>query len=359
MSKIECQKGLKPCYISFFSYLFLLFKMSSSNVQLILSELSATRADVLALKSEVSSLRAALAAKTAAAPAAAASSEKKARKTRAKNADGTKRAPNAWIVFVKRVRDLLKANGYTEQAIGVDAPMFCSAIKAECPDLAALTDADILGRRAAWTRPAVSKQAAAGKNKKSTPSGSVVSGGDGEADDLDGDAAPASTGKPKKERKNPWAGLTAEQREAKVAAMKAGRAAKKAADEGLLDDEAGGASAEEIRAAANRMRATITERPPSPKMTSVSNAAASSSSAAAASSSTAAASSSGPEGFQKIILNNKSYWVNQVTGHAYHRLKDQSQGEWAGLFSKTPKPHIDDSVPEPTGDEEDGELVIE
>jgi hypothetical protein len=36
------------------------------------------------------------------------------------------------------------------------------------------------------------------------------------------------------------------------------------------------------------------------------------------------------------------------TGHCYRRDPvDDSRGEWAGLFSRSPKPSIDDSVPEP------------
>jgi hypothetical protein len=45
-----------------------------------------------------------------------------------------------------------------------------------------------------------------------------------------------------------------------------------------------------------------------------------------------------------------------ANGHAYHRLADGGQGEWAGIFSKTPKPHIDDTVPEPGAEAEEDEL---
>ena len=47
------------------------------------------------------------------------------------------------------------------------------------------------------------------------------------------------------------------------------------------------------------------------------------------------------------------FLVNFATGHAYHRLADDSQGEWAGIFVKVPKPHIDDSVAEPVAEEEE------
>ena len=53
-------------------------------------------------------------------------------------------------------------------------------------------------------------------------------------------------------------------------------------------------------------------------------------------------------GFQPVMLaTGKRYYVNLATGHAYHRRENGSQGAWAGLFSKTPKPSINPSVPEP------------
>jgi hypothetical protein len=51
--------------------------------------------------------------------------------------------------------------------------------------------------------------------------------------------------------------------------------------------------------------------------------------------------------FMPIMLSGNRYLVIRETGHAYHRLSDGGQGEWAGLFRRTPKPHIDNSVPEP------------
>lgn len=307
--------------------------MSSSNVSLILSELSATRADVLALKSEVSALRAALSAKSSAAPAVVSTTGKPvAEKKPRKKSDAP---PTAWRLFTDRVRQILKDNGYTAKAIGVECVQFCSTLKAENDKFESWSDADILARRAGWTAPEVSKQKAAGKSWRKPKTGSapasVVSGGDD--DELDGGAAPASTDKPK--RKSAWDGLSPEQHAAKVAKMKAGRDAKKAAE-----------SAETTSSAA-------------PVEVSVTTAASSSSSSAAASSSSSAAAvvvsapSSAPVGFKKVALNNERFWVNLESGHAYYRLADESQGEWAGLFSKTPKPNVDKSVPEPTADDDD------
>jgi hypothetical protein len=60
----------------------------------------------------------------------------------------------------------------------------------------------------------------------------------------------------------------------------------------------------------------------------------------------AAASASAGE-FKPVMLSGTRYLVNLANGHSYLRLPDGGQGEWAGIFSKTPKPHIDDTVPEP------------
>jgi hypothetical protein len=312
--------------------------MSSSNVSLILSELSATRADVLALKSEVSSLRAALAAKTVSAPAVA-SGKPVAEKKQRKKSDAP---PTAWRLFTDRVRGLLKDNAYSGKSVGVECVQFCSTLKDENSDLSSWADADILARRTDWSAPEVSKQKAAGKSwrkeKGSSAPASVVSGGEDE--ELDGDAPVASSTDGKKKRKNPWEGLTPEQRAAKSAAMKAGRDAKKAA------------------ASAESGDAPVTESAPvspPPKASSSSTANAVSSAAVAVTS----ASASGPAGFKKVALNGERFWVNLESGHAYYRLPDESQGDWAGLFSKTPKPNVDKTAAEPAAEAEDDEFNID
>lgn len=50
------------------------------------------------------------------------------------------------------------------------------------------------------------------------------------------------------------------------------------------------------------------------------------------------------------------YWVNNKTGHTYHRNKDGSIGNWAGIFYATPTPNIDTSASEPEPDEDDTKL---
>jgi hypothetical protein len=60
--------------------------------------------------------------------------------------------------------------------------------------------------------------------------------------------------------------------------------------------------------------------------------------------------------FKPIMLAGNRYLVNLATGHTYHRLANGSQGDWAGIFHRTggPKggPYIDDSVPEPSSSTE-------
>ena len=279
---------------------------SSLNTSAILSAIASLETQLASLKLQLGGASSAKSAPVA----------KKERKPRKKSEAG----PTAWIVFTDRVRKILKDNGYKASAIGVECVQFCSTLKTENADLPSWTDADILARREAWSVPEISKQAAAGKNKKSSAPSSVVSGGDG-----DGEAAPASTEKPKKERKNPWAGLTAEQKAAKVAAMKAGRSAKKSA-----------ASSSDVESVSQEsVVAPLPPLPSSPKSVAVSNAAAN------------AAPSAPLPGFKKATLGSKAYWINPESGHTYFRNPDDSRGDWAGLFSKTPKPHIDDSVAEP------------
>ena len=332
----------------------------SLNTSSLLSAISAMEQQLAALRAQLGG------ASVAASSPAKTPTEKKPRKK-------SDAPPSAWRLFADRVRALLGANGYSGKALGTECVQFCSSLKDENGDFSSWADSDILARRAAWTVPEVSKaEAKFGpgwvKNKawRKTPTGSVVS---------DGEAAPAVaevTEQPKKARKNPWADLTAEQREAKIAAMKAGRAAKKAATESSAEsteaevlvapppapapavDAAsdGGSSAKkarkpwsaETKAAAKAKRdakkaatttpssntATLPPLPPSPPE-----------------------SVSGGSEFQGIMLGGSRYLVNLASGHCYRRESDGSQGEWAGLFHRTggPKnngPWIDTAVPEPS-----------
>ncbi len=322
----------------------------------ILSAISAMEQQLAALRAQ---LGGASVVKSSPAKTAAATEKKPRKKSDA--------PPSAWRLFADRVRALLGANGYSGKALGTECVQFCSSLKDENAEFSSWADADILARRAAWSAPAVSKQAERGdhwKNGKkvATPTGSaavsVVS---------DGETAPTAEA-PKKARKNPWEGLTAEQREAKVAAMKAGRAAKKAAAESSAESESeavpapapapsvdgasdGGSSAKKARKPWSAETKAAAKAKRDAKKT-----------AAAASSSTASVlpplpaspvhSAEAATEFQGIMLGGHRYLVNLASGHCYHREADGSQGEWAGLFHRTgsPKnngPWIDTAVPEP------------
>jgi hypothetical protein len=353
---------------------------SQQTLSLILAELQANRAEMLSLKAEISRLQAAAAApaapiktsalKAAGGGAAAAEAPKKAAK-KERDPDAPKRAPTAWRLFADRVRELLRENGYTGSAIGVDCVQFCSTLKSENADFATWSDADILARREAWVKPEISKQSAAGnhwKNGKKVTSASSV--------ESDGAAAPAEE-KPKKERKNPWAGMTEEQRAERIAKMQAGREAKKAASvvsdaedapapapAALVVAEPDGAASVTSSEKKKRGPKKFADMTPEELAADKAKRAAKKAAKKAAAESAAAAvaapvalaalpalpaspKSTVSEGYQRIMLGGKPYLVNIATGHCYHRLADGGQGEWAGLFHKTPKPHIDDSVPEP------------
>jgi hypothetical protein len=312
---------------------------------------------ISAMEKQLAALRAQIGAAPASAPAAAGKpvKEKKPRKK-------SDAPPSAWRLFADRVRALLKDNGYSGTALGTECVQFCSSLKDENADFSSWSDADILGRRAGWTKPEVSKQAEAGlhwkKGKKvETPSGSVVSDGEEEA-------APSAPAQVKKVRKNPWEGLTEEQKAEKVAAMKAGRAAKKAASSeaapapapapavaetsSVASDSSakkGKKWSEEAKASAKAKRAAKKVAAPA---VSVMEAA-----AVPLPASPASSVESGPaKEFQGIMLGGKRYLVNLESGHCYERLSNGSQGDWAGLFHRTggPKngPHIDTKVAEPS-----------
>ena len=57
-----------------------------------------------------------------------------------------------------------------------------------------------------------------------------------------------------------------------------------------------------------------------------------------------------PPGCKAHIFKGVKYLVHEETGHAYYRDPDGKRGKWAGILQKNPKPHIDESVPEPKDD---------
>jgi hypothetical protein len=335
--------------------------MSSTNVNSVLTQLLS---EVKSMNGRLSALEGLVSAKpSASAPAsAAAGGGKKAKKDKKVSSDEEKpkRAPTAWVLFTGRVRSVLSEAGFPKKDLGVDAIMFSSSLKDENADLDSWSDADILARRGAWVKPEVSK-------KKASEAPSVVL--------EDGEVAPSEDEAPaKKERKNPWAGLTPEQKAERIAKMKAGKAAKKASTSVSVseDEEAPASDGEAAAAPASVTSSEKKKRGPkkfsemSPEELAEAKAKraakkeAKSTAAAAVGGGAAAlpalpaspkSSVSGPlDGFQRVMLSGAPYWVNLSSGHCYKRLSDGGQGEWAGIFHRTPKPHIDDSVPEPEDD---------
>ena len=146
------------------------------------------------------------------------------------------------------------------------------------------------------------------------PSRRWGSGAGSVASDADADAAAPSEEPAKKKRGPPKGVKLSEEEKAKRKATREANKAKK----------------KEAPASPSLSAATV-PLPPSPPMAPVKTA---------------------PANFQPVMLKDESgkparYYINLQTGHAYHRSEDGTQGHWAGLFSKTPKPHIDHSVAEP------------
>lgn len=278
--------------------------------------ISALLASVSAMEKELASLRAQISGSVgkSAAPAPAPKERKPRKKSDA--------PPSAWRLFADRVRALLKDNGYAGKALGTECVQFCATLKDENSDLSSWADADILGRRAAWSAPEVGRLEAklgkgwakTGERKAAAKAASVASGSDAEG------SAAVSADKPK--RKSAWDGLSEEARAAKIAKMQAGRAAKKAAKDGSGD----AAPTQTSSSAVAVTNAASVPLPASP------------------------ASTGSSANLRKVTLNQKAYLINLESGHAWYRNADDSKGDWAGLFSKTPKPHIDFTAAEPEAD---------
>jgi hypothetical protein len=302
--------------------------------------LSQLLSEMKTLNGRISTLEGLVSVKPSAAPA-----PKKERKSAAKSSDSEPRAPTAWRLFADRVRGVLREAGFEGKSLGTECVQFCSSLKEENADFSSWSESDILARRAAWSAPEVSKQ----KAKSSPPS--VASEAEAEA--------PA-----KKARKNPWEGLSDEQKAERIAKMKAGKAAKKASAEeeapaSLSDAEAAPASvssSEKKKRGPKKFSEMSPEEVAEAKAKRASKKEAKSSAAPPAAAAAAKmplppsppSSVSPLENFQRVMLSGAAYWVNLQNGHCYHRLTDGSQGDWAGIFSRTPKPHIDSSKPEPS-----------
>ena len=318
----------------------------SSSATLILSEVQGLRAEIVSLKAQVTGLQSLLAAKpVSAAPAKAV----RAKKVKDPNAPPKERS--AWGLFTDRVRGLLRENDYAGKALGPECVQFCSSLKEENGVFASWTDEDILARRAAWSAPEVSKGelkggkgwAKTGERRQTAKSASVagsVAGSVAEDDLEDGAASAAPSEEPKKRGPAKGTKLTEEQKAKRKATREANKAKKAEA-------------AETSAPASPKAEAAEATAPASPK------AAPAPAPVKAAEPVAAVAAVAEPKDkFTPVMLKGadgkpKRYFVNLATGHAYNRNEDGSQGSWAGLFSKTPKPQIDFTAPEPGAEEEE------
>ena len=157
-------------------------------------------------------------------------------------------------------------------------------------------------------------------------------------------AAPA-TAEVKKERKNPWLGLTEEQKAERVAKMTAGKVAKKAA----------AATAAEPAVAPVAVSASVAVAPAAPQKPSVPKPSVPKPSApkpvaapVAAPASTVEvveASADDEEAFQPFEFKGVKYWKNGLQ-YVYKKTSDGGFGDYLGRYD-VPKRKIDTTVPEP------------
>lgn len=288
--------------------------MSSASATVILSEVQSLKAVILSLQGEVGSLKTLLSSKALAAePSGSVGGKKPKKEKKEKDPNAPKRERTEWGLFTDKIRALLKENGYSGMDLAVGCLQFCKALKTENADFASWEDSDVLARRSAWEAPEPKAKAAS------------VASGPAEEELEDGDGAASAVSSEKKKR-GPAKGtkLTEEQK----AQRKATREANKVKKEGASEAPAS-APASPVPASAAK-------------------------SAPAAKSSPAPVTASEPsDEFKPTLLQGKKYFINLKTGHSYHRNDDGSQGDWAGLFSRVPKPHIDAEAPEPTEEEGD------
>jgi hypothetical protein len=249
----------------------------------------------------------------------------------------TPRPPTDWRIFSDRIRDLLKNNGYSGKALGTECVQFCSSLKAENADLSSWDDGDVLARRAAWSAPEVSKQAAAGihykKGKKIvTPPGSTGGSVVSDAESVSG----GEISEPTKKRKP----MSDETKATAAAKRKATLAAKKAASSGTT-------------AVVPSSDSALPPLPPSPPQ-----------------------SVAGAMDLKRVMISGHRYLVHLDTGHSWHAMVDSDnnlvmgsdgkpmRGGWAGIFSapttdeagtKIPA-KVDGSVPDPNADSDELEF---
>jgi hypothetical protein len=175
----------------------------------------------------------------------------------AEGAEPTKRPPSAWILFSVRVQKILRpaeeGKDKAERTPVGTMNQFAGTLWSQVKEGKEWSDEEIMAEWDSFEAPAVSKQAAAGKGKKS-PAPSV---GDGESGEPAADAAAVE--KVKKARK-PQSEETKKAAAAKRAATKAKKAAEAAGDDEDLGEVEEAADAE-----ADIQPAAPVAAPPAPK----------------------------------------------------------------------------------------------
>ena len=150
------------------------------------------------------------------------------------------------------------------------------------------------------------------------------------------EAEDAPSGEVKKERKNPWADLSDEQRAERVAKMKAGKAAKKEAASTVVAVAEPVAAPAPAPVAEKRPVKAAPSKPSAPKPTPV---------PVEEKVEVIQASADDEEAFAPFEFKGVKYWKNGLQ-YVYKKTSDGGFGDYAGRYD-VPKRKIDATVPEP------------
>ena len=159
------------------------------------------------------------------------------------------------------------------------------------------------------------------------------------------EAEDAPSGETKKERKNPWADLSDEQRAERVAKMKAGKAAKKEAASTAAEPVAAAEPAPAPAAAPVAEKRPVKAAPAKPTAPKPSAAPAPVAVKEEEKVEVIQASADDEEAFAPFEFKGVKYWKNGLQ-YVYKKTSDGGFGDYAGRYD-VPKRKIDATVPEP------------
>ena len=159
------------------------------------------------------------------------------------------------------------------------------------------------------------------------------------------EAEDAPSGEVKKERKNPWADLSDEQRAERVAKMKAGKAAKKEAASTAAEPVAAAEPAPAPAAAPVAEKRPVKAAPAKPTAPKPSAAPAPVAVKEEEKVEVIQASADDEEAFAPFEFKGVKYWKNGLQ-YVYKKTSDGGFGDYAGRYD-VPKRKIDATVPEP------------